>query len=189
MTLPASGQIGFSTIATELGLGNSNLSVRSLATNWSLTSPDNMSDFYGLSAFGVSISAEINDSLTGTYKKSHYTLTPVNTISGTTYTVKTTWSIQNNNSGNVSNVKYKINSGSEVLIGTVTGFGSNSGIWTSPTLIYTDTLYVYIEHNKTTGQPCNGQLNFGTATPVITKIAGTQAISSNIPSGNYFVSF
>jgi hypothetical protein len=49
MPLQTSGQISFSNIATEVALAPSQLSLRTMSSDAGLISPDNMSDFYGVS--------------------------------------------------------------------------------------------------------------------------------------------
>jgi hypothetical protein len=50
MALPGSGEIRFSSIATELGVALSNVSLRSMSAAAGKSSPDGMTEFYGYSA-------------------------------------------------------------------------------------------------------------------------------------------
>ena len=47
MSIPSSGPLGISTIATYLSVSLSNVSLRSLSSTAGFTTPDNISDFYG----------------------------------------------------------------------------------------------------------------------------------------------
>ena len=61
MALPSSGPLSFNQIRTELGLSQSNSSLRSMSSNAGKSSPDAVSEFYGFSnGVGVAITATMN---------------------------------------------------------------------------------------------------------------------------------
>lgn len=52
MALPTSGTLGFATIAGELGISLSSISLRNMSSTASFSTPDRVSDFYGYSSGG-----------------------------------------------------------------------------------------------------------------------------------------
>ena len=61
MALPSSGSLSFNQIRTELGLSQSNSSLRSMSNNAGKSIPDAVSEFYGFSnSIAVDITATMN---------------------------------------------------------------------------------------------------------------------------------
>lgn len=61
MALPSSGSLSFNQIRTELGLSQSNSSLRGMSSNAGKSTPDAVSEFYGFSnSVSVAITATMN---------------------------------------------------------------------------------------------------------------------------------
>jgi hypothetical protein len=144
MTLPASGQIGFAAIATEMGISAANLSLRNFSLAAGLTVPDQITEFYGKTAILGNFSGPSITSDNATYKEGYYNFLRTYHVSPVIITLSFHYQLTNGSGG--SNIAYSGTAGSG-SINSVTG-GQVSGDWTSPNIAYNQTLRITIIHNK-----------------------------------------
>lgn len=154
MTLPASGQLGFSNIADELGLSTDNLSMRSMASKWALGTPDSLTEFYSKSYANIKYSYVSGDFYVyyndGTYYEGWYPVTKSGHVSPYIVTLDFNYEIYADYipDGRISLYYSKVGTDTWTEIDTVYNEDFSKGQFSITGIDYNDPIYIriYIEY-------------------------------------------